>query len=200
MTDLSEAGLIQLARQYYPAGFHVSTDDHSQDLLAYQRTPEHERWRAAWSRAMAWKEWDALIEELETAFPGLVNADCTQPWMTACRRCCVYLERSLPNGARLVTRVAAAASILAPLYVTYCTTATIAQGRQQDLRFSFEPPADAREHTITLAKLVERILGYQPFPRRFTDTLMPELRVGHIHGKEATLLDAFFDNHLENLF
>jgi hypothetical protein len=200
MTDLSEADLVQLARQYYSAGFPVSTDDHSQDLLAYQRSPEHERWRAAWGRAMAWKEWDVLLSELETAFPNLVSADCTQPWMTACRRCCVYLERPLPDGAKFIMRVAAAASILAPLYVTYCTTATVKGGIQKDLRFSFEPTTETREHTATLANLVERILGYRPFPLRFTDTLMPEVRVGHIRGKEATLLDAFFDNHLENLF
>jgi hypothetical protein len=112
----------------------------------------------------------------------------------------VYLERPLLNGAKFITRVAAAASILAPLYVTYCTTATVAQGHQQDLHFSFEPTAEAREHSATLAKLVERTLGYRPFPLRFAGTVMPELRVGHIHGKEATLLDAFFDNHLENLF
>lgn len=199
MTASEATGLIQIAREHYPQGFPITTDDHSQDLHPYQRTPEYARWRAAWSRAMAWPQWTALLREMRTVF-GTGTADCTQPWGTACRRCCVYLTRPLPDGTHSVTRVAAAASILAPLYVTYCTTAIVAHQKQRDLTFSFEPPDEAREHASQLAALVERVLGYHPFAPRLANVPVPGVRVSYLDStQEPTLLTALFDNHLDNL-
>ena len=161
----TEATLIQIARNYYPTGFPATTDDATQELHPYQRTPEYARWSEAWRKALAWPEWTALLRAMRDPF-GNDYADCTQPWGPACRRCCVYLRCPLPDGARLITRVAAAASILAPLYVTYSTTVIVADRQRRDLQFSFEPPEEYREHTSQLAALVERELGYQPFPLR----------------------------------
>jgi hypothetical protein len=112
----------------------------------------------------------------------------------------VYVRRPLPDGAKLVVRVAAAASILAPLYMTYCTTARVAHRQQVDLHFSFEPLEEVREHASQLAALVERVLGYQPFPLQFANVPVPGIRVINLYGKEeATLLDALFDENLANL-
>lgn len=199
MIDAAAINLIQIAREHYPAGFPITTDDHSQDSHPYQRTPEYDRWRGAWDRAMAWPQWTALLKEMRAVF-GPRTADCTQPWGTACRRCCVYFTRPLPDGASLVTRVAAAASILAPLYITYCTTAVVAHQQQRDLTLSFEPPDGFHEPTSQLAALVERVLGYHPFDLRLANLPVPGVRVNYLEShQEPTLLTALFDNHLDNL-
>jgi hypothetical protein len=198
MMELTESALIQIARNYYPTGFPITTDDYSQDLHPYQRTPEYARWRAAWDKALAWPEWTALLRAMRGPF-GNDYADCTQP-VTACRRCCVYVDQPLPDGTKRVVRVAAAASILAPIYVTYCTTVTVVDRKQRDLHFSFEPPAEFREHASKVAALVERELGYQPFPLQFANVPVPGIRVTYLHtGHEPTLLNALFDDELSNL-
>jgi ribosome modulation factor len=199
MTDPTATGLVQLAREYYPEGFPSGTDDHSQDLHPYQRTPQYARWQEAWGRAMAWPQWTALLREMRAVF-GASTADCTQPWGTACRRCCVYFTHPLPDGTSLVTRVAAAASILVPLYVTYCTTAVVANRKQRDLTFSFEPPDEFRKDTSQLAALMERVLGYQAFDLRLANIPVPGVRVTYLDSSQGpTLLTALFDNHLDNL-
>jgi hypothetical protein len=202
MMDLTEAGLIQLARHFYPTGFPTTTDDYSQEPLPFQRTPEYARWSEAWDRAMIWPEWKTLKEELRRSF-GTSFADSTQPRVAACRKCCVYIRRSLPNGTRQVTRVATAASVLAPLYVIYCTTEIVmdANSPSQESRLLFELPEEVRPHAATLAALVERILGYQAFPLQLAHVQVPGIRVDHTHRDTGvTLLDALFDNHLESLF
>jgi hypothetical protein len=196
--DLTESGLVQLARSFYPTDYPVTADDYSQDVLPFQRTPEYARWSEAWNKAMVWPEWKTLVQEMHRAFA--VCGDCTQPRGAACRRCCVYLERPLPDGARHLTYVAAAASVLAPLYVVYCTTSIVVDRHSLDRRLSFELPEEANPHAATLAALVERILGYQRFPLQFANVPLPGVRVAHSFGEEATLLDALFDNHLESVF
>jgi hypothetical protein len=200
MEELTEAGLLHLARQYYPTGFPVEKDEYLPNgRLPYQCTLEHARWRAAWDKAMAWPEWKELLRQMQVPF-GNEYADCTQPWGAACRRCCVYVERPLPDGARLITRVAVAASILAPLYVTYWTTSIVANREHRNLQFSFEPTEEVREPTAQLAALVERVLGYQPFPLHLANVPVPGIRIDHVHmEREPTLLDALFDDSLENL-
>ena len=199
MEELTEAGLVQFARQYYPTGFPVEKDEYLPDgRLPYQHTPEYARSQAAWAKALAWPEWKELLRQMHGPF-GNNYADCTQPWGGACRRCCVYIKHPLPNGARLVTRVAAAVSILAPLYVTYWTKAIVANGEQRILQFSFEPTEEVREPTTQLAAMVERVLGYQRFPLHFANIPVPGIRVDIHADREPTLLDAFFDDRLENL-
>jgi hypothetical protein len=200
MMDLTEAGLVQLARHFYPTGYPVTKDEYdSEGLLPFQRTPEHARWLEAWDRAMVWPEWKTLKEEMHRSFDAL--ADSTQPRVAACRKCCVYVERPLPNGARHLTRVAAAASVLAPLYVTYCTTSIVADRQQYDTRLLFDFPDEVKAHAATLSALVEHILGYQAFPLQFAQVLVPGARVDHVPWRrEPTLLEAFFDSMLESLF
>jgi hypothetical protein len=199
MMELTEAGLVQLARHFYPMGYPVTTDDYSQDLHPYQRTPEYARWREAWEKAMVWPEWKTLKGEMHRSFDAI--ADSTQPWVAACRKCCVYLRRPLPNGARHVTRVAAAVSVLAPLYVTYCTTSIVVDKHSRDIRLLFDFPDEAKPYAATLSALVERILGYQAFPLQFAHVPVPGIRVEHADSKpEVTLLDALFDSQLDSLF
>jgi hypothetical protein len=202
MMDLTESGLVQLARHFYPTGFPITMDDYSQELLAFQRTPEYSRWSDAWDRAMIWPKWKILKEELRHSF-GSAYADSTQPRVAACRKCCVYIRHPLPQGARQVTRVAAAVSVLAPLYVIYCTTEIVVDkhSQSQEGRLLFELPEEVRPQAATLAALVERTLGSQAFPLQFASVQVPGIRADHTHRDTGvTLLDALFDNHLESLF
>ncbi|WP_224367275.1 hypothetical protein [Hyalangium versicolor] len=195
MEELTEVGLLHLARQYYPTGFPVEKDEYLPGGgLPYQRTPEHARWRAAWDKAMAWPDWQDLRREMRREF-GNNKADCTQPWGPACRRCCVYVECPLPDGTQRVLRVAAAASILTPLYLTYCTTEVVRGRDRLRFQFSFEPTEEVRETTARLAALVERVLGYQRFPLHFARVPVHGIRIEHVPmGREPTLLDALFDD------
>jgi hypothetical protein len=199
MMDLTETGLVQLTRHFYPTGYPITTDDPSQDLHPYQRTPEYARWREAWERAVAWPEWRALIQDMRRSFDSY--GDCTQPWVAACRRCCVYLKRPLPNGAYHLTCIASAVSVLAPLYVTYCTTEIVVDKHSQETRLFFELPEEVKPQAAILSALVERVLGYQAFPLRFANVPVPGIRVEHADSKpEVTLLDALFDSQLDSLF
>jgi ribosome modulation factor len=199
MMDLTEARLVQLARHFYPTGYPVTTDDYSQELHPYQRTPEHARWLEAWDKAMVWPEWKTLTQEMRHTFASY--ADSTQPRVAACRKCCVYLERPLTRGAYHLTRVAAAASVLAPLYVTYCTTSIVVDKHEKESHLSFELPEEVRPHAATLSALVERILGYQAFPLQFAKVPVQGIRVDYVPmDREPTLLDVLFDSQLDSLF
>jgi hypothetical protein len=201
MSELIQEALVGIVRQYYPSGFPVEGDDYSQPFLAHQRTVEHERWRAAWKEALAWGQWEQFLEVLETEFPTAGARDATQPWHSACRRCCLYFKKPLPEGGQVVTRVAAAVSVLAPLYVTYVTTRIARPGaRASSPQITFELPDEMKPQADTLAQLIERELGCRPFPLEFAGDTIPEVRVGYRNSVEPpTLLDALFSDDLANL-
>lgn len=193
--------LLAIARQHYPSGFPVEQDDYRQPLLAHQRTSEHDRWRAAWKKALAWEQWDQLLAAVEAAFPENGARDATQPWHSACRRCCLYVRESFPAGGEVVIRIAAAASVLAPLYVTYVTTRTHKPGeRVSSPQFTLDPPQEVMPKVEVLARTLERELGYQPFPLEFAAVILADLRVGYRNSlAPPTLLDVLFSDDLANL-
>jgi hypothetical protein len=201
MSEFTSELLLSIARQHYPSGFPVEQDDYRQPLLAHQRTPEHERWRVAWKKALAWGQWDQLLTALEVAFPENGARDATQPWHSACRRCCLYFKEPLLGGGQIVTRVAAAASVLAPLYVTYVTTRTLIPGtRASAPRLTFAPPSEVKPQVEALSRMVERELGYRPFPMECAEITLPDVRVGYRNSlSPPTLLDALFSDDLANL-
>lgn len=201
MSEFTRDVLTRIAHQYYPSGFPVEKDDYSQPLLAHQRTPEHDQWRAAWRKALVWEQWDHLLNALEDTFPSEDPSDATQPWHSACRRCCIYITGPLSEGRQTLTRVAAAASILAPLYVTYVTTRILKPGvRPSPPQMTFEPPREVAPQAALLSQIVERELGYRPFPLEFGGVTLSDLRVGFRNSMQpTTLLEALFSDHLENL-
>ncbi|WP_224370286.1 hypothetical protein [Hyalangium versicolor] len=147
---------------------------------------------------MAWPKWDSLLEELDPALDGV--GDITQPYMAACRRCSKSLRHVLPNGTPHVTRVVAAVSVLAPLYVTYTVTETVEpQTGSISQRISFTPAPEVELHARTLARGIERTLEYRPFPLRLSNVVVPDVFVPHAEGAQATLLSALFDSQLLNL-
>ncbi len=120
--------------------------------------------------------------------------------MAACRRCAKSLRHTLPGSAQQVTRIAAAVSVLAPLYITYCTTETVApDGRSISQHFSFEPTDEAKPYTGVLARTIEHVLSYRPFPLHLANVSVPGVFVPHLGGTQATLLFALFDQQLHNL-
>ncbi|MBN1205899.1 MAG: hypothetical protein JXB05_13365 [Myxococcaceae bacterium] len=225
MNDLTRASLVGIARHFYPAGFPVEEEDLSAPTPAHQRTPEHERFMAAWEKALAWPEWKTLMKELPRAFPGLGVGGGTQPFVSACMRCFVYRAEPMPGGERFATRIAAAVSVLAPLYVVYVTTQLwrptyTTYGKPRGIhpsgdatddessrlyhfsppQLTFEPPSAVKPEADTLARLLEEVLGYRRFPLALAGEPLPDLRVGFLNGEgPPTLLDALFSDNLAHL-
>lgn len=225
MIEVTRESLIELARQYYPSGFPVEEDDLTESVPAHQRTPEHARFMEAWDRVLNGTEWKSLMQELKRAFPGEGIGNGTQPYVSACMRCFLYRTEPLPGGERLVTRIAAAISVLVPFYVVYVTTqlwrpthtdyprgAARHTPREESggepfhlqhfssPQLTFEPPTTVRQEATVLARLVEEVLGYRPFPLAFAGVALPELRVGFFNGEgPPTLLDALFADNLAHL-
>lgn len=201
MSELIREELIRVAHRFYPTGFPVEQDDYSQPLLAHQRSPEHERWRAAWKQALEWEPWARLLTALEATVSPEDVRDATQPWHSACRRCCIYVRQARPDGSRVVIRVAAAVSILAPLYVTYVTTRTSRPGaRASSPQLTFEPPSEVAPQVRMLTSLLGQELGFRLFPLEWGSITLPGLRVGYLNSREPpTLLEALFSDDLANL-
>jgi hypothetical protein len=192
--------LVRTAREYYPAGFPAEQDGQGGGLLPFQRTPEHEKWRAAWEGALRWPEWDALQEPFQRSFPGRPLGEATQPWMSACRRRVVYFEEPLPGGRMSTLCLVGAASILLPVYLVYMTV-EIAEpgGHVSPPRLLLEPAGEMRPHARKVADILERGLGHEPFPVELMDTPLEDLRIGFLALEKPTLLHAFFSNDLTNL-
>ncbi|WP_224242063.1 hypothetical protein [Hyalangium gracile] len=198
MSELTEQDLVQLVRHFYPAGSFEPADSSTQEAPSYTRTPEHQRWLGAWKRAMEWPRWDSLLQELDLTLDGV--GDVTQPYMAACRRCSKSIRRPPENGAQPLTRMVAAVSVLAPLYVSYCVTQSAPpRGGSAGQNLSFEPPQEVESQANTLRRSIERVLGYRPFPLPLSNIRVPDVFVPHLGGEPATLLTALFDAPLDNL-
>lgn len=193
MNDPRAAELSQIARHYYPAGYPVWEDDDEEPVLAYQRTPEYQRWRELRQKTWDdWKQWDDFLEGLRSALPGHDLMDVTYPSADACSRVCLYLREPLPDGGRLLTQVVGAVCILAPLYLVYTTTTLVGPDKTfTHPRLSFEPSGEAKAYADTLARHIEQVFGYRPFPLELADVPLPDLRVESLY-EPPTLLGALF--------
>lgn len=221
MSDLTQEDLVRIAHQFYPRGFPPEDDDLSELTPAHQRTPEHQRFMAAWERALHWEKWGAFMDELRTRFPEHAIGGGTQPFVSACLRCQIYKAQPAADGDQLVTRVAVAVSVLAPLYVVYVTTQhwyphrdterpsaasasspfLIRRASRQQL--TFEPAPGIQPHAVALAQLVERVLECRPFPLQLAHVPLQGIRIGQLNYLSSdpppTLLDALFSDDLANL-
>jgi hypothetical protein len=173
---------------------------------------------AAWEKALSWQEWKRFMRELKTTFPGYEAGGGTQPFVSACLRGFVYRTEPLPGEERLVTRVVAAVSVLAPLYLIYVTTqiwrsSYTVYGMSEGPRdasnrlyhftapqLTWEPPHGVRREADRMARMVEEVLGCRPFPLHEAGVLLSDLRVSFFMGVgPPTLLDALFSDDLANL-
>ena len=193
MKAFTRAELIRIAHQHYPPGSTVFID-------IDRATPEFQRWSEAWDKALAWDRWASLLNELRAAFPGRPVGNVTQPGLSACLRCCVYLEDPLPEGGRVLTRLAGAVSVLAPLYFVYGTVQHIrADDTWTRPQFFLQPPDEIRPHAELLVQHLERVLGYQPFPLELANEPVPGRCVYFFNGGEPSLLDALLGRDRGNL-
>lgn len=104
----------------------------------------------------------------------------------------MYLQQPLPDGGRTVTRVVGAVSILAPLYLVYVTTQRVGPDTTATRpQLDFTHTGEAKSSADTLARLIEQVFDYRPFPMELADVPLPELRVESLH-ESATLLGALF--------
>lgn len=193
MNDPRVPELIQIARHYYPAGYPVWEDDDEEPILAYQRTPEYQRWSELRQKTWDdWKQWNDFVDGLRSALPGHDLMDVTYPSADACSRVCLYLREPLPDGGRVITRVVGAVCILAPLYLVYMTTTLVGPDETSTQpRLSFEPLGEAKAYADTLARHIEQVFGYRPFPLELADIPLPDLRVESLY-EPPTLLGALF--------
>ena len=193
MRAFTRAELIRIAHDHYPPGSTVFIDiDRS--------TPEFQRFSKAWKKALAWEQWTSFLRELRAAFPGRPVGNVTQPSLSACLRCCVYLESPLPDGGQVLTRLAGAVSVLAPLYLVYATVQHVqADGASTRPRFFLQPPDEIRPHTELLVQHIEREFDYRPFPLELANVPVPGRCVYYLNGGEPSLLDALLGRDLGNL-
>lgn len=193
MRAFTKAELIRIAHHHYPPGSTVFIDiDRS--------SPEFQRWSEAWDKALTWARWASLLGGLRAAFPGRPVGNVTQPRMSACLRCCVYLESPLPEGGRVLTRLAGAVSVLVPLYLVYATVQFIqADGSCTRPRLFLQPPDEIRPHAELLVQHLERELDYRPFPLELASVPIPGRCVYYSNGGEPALLDALLGRDLANL-
>jgi hypothetical protein len=204
MDSLTQEELIRCARQFYPEGFPAEEDDPSAPVPAHHRTPEHQRFMAAWERALEWKEWGDFVEGLPAAFPELAIGGGTQPFVSACLRCQLYKVEPLPDGNRRVTRWAVAVSVLAPLYLVYVTTQLWYPARHSSRPIlELEPRSENKPPAELLGQQVERVLRCHAFPRALANVPLQGLRIGQLNRLRSepppTLVDAFFTDDLANL-
>lgn len=194
--------LSRIARECYPEGFPPEEDDYTQDPLPYQRTPQYERWREGWRKALEWQQWEALWGQLKRDFPGHTLGEGTQPYQSSCRRSIVYFNiPPLHPGTHVLVRLTAAASILAPVYLIYMTVETT-KGPYSCRELFLDLPEEMRPHARRLADILEQQMGYSPFPRDLADVPLEGLRIYFLNRPSwegATLLEAFFSDHLDNL-
>ncbi|AKI98956.1 Hypothetical protein AA314_00583 [Archangium gephyra] len=83
-------------------------------------------------------------------------------------------------------------SILAPLYLVYVTTQRVGSDDTATRpQLEFTPTGEAKSFADTVARLIEQVFGYRPFPMELADIPLPDLRVESLH-ESATLLGALF--------
>lgn len=62
------------------------------------------------------------------------------------------------------------------------------------------PTVEMEPYAVTMARHIERVLGYRPFPLKWADVPLPNHRIHYLHYTEKpTLLNALFMSQLDNL-
>ncbi|MFP2926850.1 hypothetical protein ACLESO_16950 [Pyxidicoccus sp. 3LG] len=216
MSDVTAEALISIAHQYYPVGFPPETDTFTHAPDPYQQTPEYRRWQDAWAKAIEAEPWRAVLHDLRPRFPDLHFGTYTPAYMSGGYACILYLRRPRLDGRegyRLI-RVAAAISLLAPLYFVYGTVEEVTpippeervlwKRLNQNERFGrtqlvLRPSAEMQPYADVLARHVEHTFSHRPFPLELAQVAIPDARVPYLNLEPATLMNAFFFQDLSNL-
>lgn len=222
MSSVTAESLIREARQFYPSlsrfppekDFPIITppgqEGRADFKLPFQETPEFKRWHEAWTQAVRETEpWRVLLNGLRPQFPTLQFGSYTPAYMSGGYACILYLRQPQTNGREgfRFIRVAAAISLLAPLYFVYGTIQVTTpipleertpwKSHDPHERFSapelfLQPTEEMQPYADMLARHVEQAFNHRPFPLELADVPVPDIRVPYLNGEQATLMNAFF--------
>lgn len=186
MTFLSASELMEVCRQYYPAG--RTLDDHE-----HGASPEWQRFHSRWHEAMADRSrWLTLRSALEEAFPSVSVGDATAYTHDGGYRCCVYAIEPR-DGVSL--EVVGCVSVLAPLYFVYGTQHRYRGGKRENPAsaiFLDSLPEALSPPTSKVARAIESVFGYQALPVQLASVPIPGLCLDHFEPGRATLFRALF--------
>jgi len=189
MTSFTAAGLMELCRQYYPAG--RTLDDHE-----HGASPEWHRFHSKWHEAMADRSrWLTLRSALEEAFPGASVGDATAYTHDGGYRCCVHAIGPRDRGDGVSLEVVGCVSLLAPLYFVYGTQHRYRGGRRDNPAadvFLEALPEALTSSASKVARVIESVFGYQPLPVQLASVPIPGLCLDHFEPGRATLFRALF--------
>lgn len=183
--SLSAGTLLGIVQDYWP-----SREDERQEP-----GPEAHRLRSLWNQKLQERQsWDALLDQMEAAFPHDTVADITAT-LDACFRCAVYPENA-PGAPASRWVTVGCASIIAPVFTVF--RLQFEYGAERILRqLDLEPPLTT-EPGRTLSRLMESKLGARLLPPAIASVPVPL----YVHRKvpfEATLFHALFTSTPERI-
>jgi hypothetical protein len=184
---LSAPSLVQLLRQYYPAGLWC-------DDPAYKDSAEAQRLTRMLASAQKNRQvWDSFVERAEEQFPNCTLWDTTLLWIDPCYR----LRVSLPNTAKEGEgrdAIICLVSLLAPAYVLYASH-VLDTGPFVESWTRYPPlPLEFQSHDAKLAPILESAFGASRLPNEVLFTPVPDLapRTGNVALGKARLIDLLF--------
>ncbi|HZH14962.1 MAG TPA: hypothetical protein VE057_11465 [Archangium sp.] len=182
--------LLTVARNYWP-----STKD---AYLKQEVSPEIERLHALWERELrGLGRWWALLEELETALPGLKLGDATAT-RDACFRCVAS-----PSGTSSQSKSRWAAvgclSIMAPVCFVYGVQLEYRGAERVGQKAHFGPlPPEIRHAADVMTRKLEATFGATALPRELAQVRVP-LFVEFKEPPETVLVHALFTSSPESI-
>jgi|GEM_PF-589503 len=185
---LTAESLTALVHNYYRA-------DRDFDLRL-ENSPEAERFLSLWvqERTNKMDQWDAFVDELQSALPQLDVSNITST-CDASFRCAVYSQtESMPLVRRPVSRwvVVGCVSILAPVYAVYGLQFSYPGGRRTtDQVFLEALPPEMQVPAEIVARKLEATFGVTALPHELARTPIP-LIVEFKEPPYTTLFDALF--------
>jgi hypothetical protein len=206
MSTTTAEELVQLVRQHYPRA--LSREDALDRDGLYDRTPERQRWKEAWSKARQDQPWSELEHRLKEQFPGHTMGTYVPQYLAGGYSCFISVETPLPEGGHRLMRVGGAISVLAPLYLLFGTTEVVTLKRQEELKrasgggwtffqriqpqLALPPTPEMQPYAEAMARCIEGTLGYHPFPVELAQVAVPEIHVPHALYGEANLMNTLF--------
>jgi hypothetical protein len=184
---LSAPSLVQLLRQYYPAGLWC-------DDPAYKASAEAQRLTRRLDDAQKnTRAWESCVQRIRAEFPGCTLWDATLLWIDPCYRLRVSLPNTTGSGDQR-DAIICLVSLLAPAYVIYAShfldtgPATESWTRYPPLPPEFQP------YDAKLAPIIESAFGASRLPNDVLFTPIPDLapRTGNVALGKARLIDLLF--------
>jgi hypothetical protein len=208
MSATTAEEFVQLVRQYYPQVL-AREDPLAARNASFEHSPEHQRWKEAWSKARNDQPWNALLKDLKTRLPEHSIGSYVPQYLAGGYSCFISVQQPLSEGGYRLVRVGGAISVLTPLYLLFGTTELLTTERVEEWERSsrtggwtffsriqpqlcLPPTPEMQPYADDFARSIEGTLGYQPFPAALAPIAVPGVHVPHLHHREATLMNTLF--------